>query len=241
MKTEISISIILAALVMTNVGFASPLTDYTNGRTAIEVGFQNQKISEQYKDYDYDDSYAMPDAHGKGSFNLGITYGLGNRLALQYQYNAPQSKDTNLLDSNGNALTTFHTKLKHTEYNLLYQLNKNVSVYTGIVKVRVSETASPNIDDDYSGGDTSTNTKSIWQNGLVYSTPIMDRTTGYAMVAYGKDLSTYKVGLSYEIAKNVEFDTYYGYNHYKAMQWSGYNAQSDFTAKGMGFGLTVKY
>jgi hypothetical protein len=234
MKQKISITL-LAALVVANVGFASPLTDYSQNKVAIEIGFQSPQISENYHDAD-GTSAAMPDADGKSTANLGITAGLGNRFAIQYKNFSPKSKTTNYLD-----ITTFNTKVKVNEYNLLYQLNHNVAAFTGIAQVKATQTTSGNA--DIEGGSIGTQKKNSWQIGLVGSIPLAEKTTAYATAGFGSKLTAYKLGVSYAVASNLELDAFYGYNKYKDLAWEGEysNNHSDFTVKGAGYGITYKF
>ena len=172
----------------------------------------------------------------EGSLNtsFGITAGLGHKLAIEYKDFSPRSKETNYAD-----ITTFNTKLTIKEYNVLYKLNKNISVFTGVAQVKGTQAISGNADTD--GGSASTQNKNIWQLGLVGTAPIAEKTTAFAATAVGSNLIAYKLGVSYEIVRNVGMDVYYSYNQYKNLQWESDNGQSDFTAKGLGYGITYRF
>lgn len=99
-----------ALLLISGVCAASPLTDYSQGKAAIDITFNpNQDLKFGSEAFD-----------GKAS-NLdgNMTIGLGNRFAVQYRQ----------LDSEAAS-----GKLNVQEFNVLYKVNKHVSAYTGFSK-----------------------------------------------------------------------------------------------------------
>lgn len=229
MKNKITISL-LCTLFVAHAGVASPLTDYSEGKIAVEVGIQSPTISENY----HDSVIAIPDANRRSTTSFGITTGLGNKLAIQYKSFSPKSKDTNYAN-----ITTFNTKLDSKEYNVLYKLNKNVSIFTGMTQVKGTQEINGNADTD--GGSASTQRKNIWQIGCMSMVPVAEKTTAFASTAIGSNLIAYKLGIGYEMSKNLDFDVYYNYNQYKNLHWEFDNGQSDFTIKGVGYGITYKF
>ena len=126
---------------------------------------------------------------------------------------------------------------------MLYKLNKNVSVYTGLVRVKAQEDAnvsytdgSPSETESYS-----TKTKNKIQFGLVGSTKLAEKTTAYAQVGVASNLTNWKVGVSQEIAPNVEFNVDYRRLKAKKLEFKGEGEQFDATSKGVGFGVTYKF
>ncbi|MBP2660131.1 MAG: hypothetical protein H6Q69_3163 [Firmicutes bacterium] len=211
-----------ALSVVTSVGFASPLTDYSAGKTAIDLNFRNSDIN-------VTGGGVSPDYDKKYNLDWGITTGLGNKFAIQYNgYNA-KSKDTTFISS------IESTKVKTQEFNVLYQLNKNVSVYAGSIKVKGSVTDVGN-STTYTADD-----KSKIQFGLVGSTKIAEKTTAYASLAVASDITNWKIGVSQEIAPNLEFNLDYRNMKVKDVEFVSGGNSYDVKSKGLGYGVTYKF
>jgi predicted porin len=98
------------------MGFASPLTDFSKGKTALDVNWKpNLKLdnAEFKKDTNYE---------------AGIMTGLGNKLALQYRQTRYDCD---------NELTRY--RVKNQELNLIYQLSKNVDIFAGYSKTKTTD------------------------------------------------------------------------------------------------------
>ncbi|BBB92077.1 MAG TPA: outer membrane beta-barrel protein [Methylomusa anaerophila] len=229
MKIKVGVAV-LGAMVMANVALASPLTDYSTGKTALDVSFESPKIT------DDNDTYGSTGSvNGKSIVGFGITTGLGNKFALQYKQSSPRTKDvtTDVLNLGGGITSiNSHETVDVNEYNLLYQINTNISVLAGVSQVKGK------LQGDLSDN---TNTRGLFQVGFVGSAPVADKTTAYTTAAFGNDLTTWKLGLSYQVDKNWEMDVYYGYNKYRNLQWQTDSSQSDFTIKGVGYGISYKF
>jgi hypothetical protein len=208
-KSALIAAAALATMICGGVS-AAPLTDYSEGKTAIDLTSRSSDINDNGSSLDK-----------KSNLDWGITTGLGNKFAIQYNgYNA-KSKDSSYIDG---------LELKTQEFNVLYQIDKNLSAYTGIVKSKA----------DWSYGDTS-NEKSNMQFGLIGSTKIADKTTAYASVAVASDFTNWKVGVSQEIAPNVDFNVDYRRMEVKNLTGDTYNGSDDITTKGLGYGVTYKF
>lgn len=231
---KISLSL-FTALAFTTTGFASPLTDYSSGKMSIDISLQSSSISESYHDTD-GSTLSNPKANGKNIASFGITAGLGNHLAIEYKNSSPKTKNTDYF-----GLTEFNTKLQTNELNVHYQVNQFTSFFTGLTQVKAKQWFAGTTWIDSSTSNT--DRKNIWQIGVSTSAPISSSSNVFAAAAVGKDLTAYKIGISYLLDKNWEFNTYYGYNKYKGLKWDdGYsNDRSDFTAAGMGYGVTYKF
>lgn len=104
----------VALLFVSGVCAASPLTDYSQGKAAIDITFNpNQDLKVGSESYDGKSSNL------DGSFTIGV----GNRFAVQYRQ----------LDSEA-----VSNKLNVQEFNVLYKVNKHVSAYTGFAKTYYS-------------------------------------------------------------------------------------------------------
>ncbi|HEY3424741.1 MAG TPA: hypothetical protein VGL27_08105, partial [Negativicutes bacterium] len=214
----------LAALsLVTSVGFASPLNDFSQGKVAVDISARPSN------DFKISDSTGSATYDGKTSWEYGLTVGLGNNLAFQYKNYNPKSKDYYGISG----------KLDTQEFNVLYKLDENFTVFTGVNQAKSK----------YGGsglGEYTGDTKTNWQFGVTGQTAFGDKTTGYATIAAGQDSSAYKIGVAYAIDKNLDFDLFYGQNKYDKVKYnniiaSGYGSSADYTVKGVGYGLTYKF
>lgn len=223
MKKTASLTIATAMILAASVGFAAPLTDYSAGKTAIDLTFRNSDVNDKGPGYDvsFDKS---------NNLDWGITTGLGNHFALQYNgYNA-NTKDTSIAQFG----IIGKGELKTQEFNVVYQLDEHVSAYTGMVKSKWD------ISDNVSGS-SSTDSKSKLQFGLVGSTKIADKTTAYASFAMASDFTNWKIGLAQEIAPNLDLNVDYRRLQVKNLTGNDFTDKVDITAKGLGFGVTYKF
>jgi hypothetical protein len=226
MKKKV-LSTLAALSLVTSVGFASPLNDFSQGKVAVDISARPSN------DFKISDSTGSETYDGKTSWEYGLTVGLGNNLAFQYKNYNPKSKDYNVSGFIGNG------KLDTQEFNILYKLDKNFTVFTGMNQAKSKYSVSGL--GEYTG-----DTKTNWQVGVTGQTAFGDKTTGYATIAAGQDSSTYKIGVSYAIDKNLDFDLFYGQNKYNKVKYNStiasvYGSNADYTVKGIGYGVTYKF
>lgn len=215
MKKPLLITICLLAFFTCSVS-ASPLTNYSAGNFSIDVNYSKPTMSNDEHPNTYD-------CNGKGKWDYAATVGIGNKFAIQYSRANPTADE----NSFGNKL-----KLTIKEYNLLYQLNPNVSVYAGIVSGSAEWY-----------GNLESAAKNRWQIGVQYYKPVADKLIGFASAAAGKDVQKYNIGLGYEFAPNLEMNV--GYQYSKIKNFTGYYTDptyvEDWTYKGMKYGVTYKF
>jgi len=204
--------------VFSSMAFASPLTDYSTGKTSIDLNWRpNLSVVDSYTG----DGIGTEYQKGKsGTVDWGITTGLGNKFAVQYSQYNPVGKDS----YGGYGMNT-------KELNVLYKLNKNVSAFAGYHRA------------SFVGGDYTKNNNTL-QVGLTGYDEIADKTTLYGTLGVGNKLLNWEVGVSYEVAQNTEFN--FGYRYKKVRNlFEGYNGGSIYsdnvTAKGFGYGVTYKF
>lgn len=77
MKKTVILALASVVVVTASVGFAAPLTDYSAGKTSIDVTWRSSDI-------DADNSEEVAAMEKKRSLEWGVTTGLGNNFALQY-------------------------------------------------------------------------------------------------------------------------------------------------------------
>ncbi|SFM28439.1 hypothetical protein [Pelosinus propionicus] len=239
MKKTAILAIAAATMLTTSIGFAAPLTDYSAGKTSIDLTWRNSDVKTNSTGSDgvWETSFGK-----KYNLDWGITTGLGNNFAIQYNgYNA-KTKDT-LAWSDSDETGISHITLKTQELNVLYKLNKNVSAYTGLVRLKADESAnvsftdgSPSATESYSS-----KTKNKIQFGLIGSTKLAEKTTAYAQVGVASSFTNWKIGLSQEISPNLEFNVDYRGLKAKKIEYESEGERFDVTAKGVGFGVSYKF
>lgn len=239
MKKKVLLTL-AAAMAVTSVTFASPLTNYDKGSTTLDI---NTSISPKIElsvngMSESDDS--------KERLGAGISYGLGNKFALQYKYLDNKTKEYLVDEYIGFDYenTTLNAKLTGHEINVLYQINPNVSAYVGMTrstaKVTVTENYGPNpgnITDSESASESQS--KNGYQVGLVGQTKLADKLTGWASVSAGNRVNAYEIGLGYDVAKNTELNLFYREVKYKDFDFD--DTKLDVTTKGLGAGVTFKF
>jgi len=225
MKKTAILTMVVATMLTTSVGFAAPLSDYSAGKTSVDLTWRQSSI-------DANSQFSNDALSKKGNIEFGITTGLGNNFALQYTNANSKSKDTNLPDGAGSTYRE-NGSLKMQEFNVLYNLDKNVSVYTGIVSLK------GNVDAE--GGAPSSSSKSKLQFGVMGSTKLGDKTTAYAQVGVASSFTNWKVGISQEVAPNLELNIDYRRTQAKKMSFDNGLGDVDMTAKGIGVGVSYKF
>ena len=230
MKKTILVTLCLVVL-LTSVAVASPLMDYSVGKAAIDLNYSRAKLDNSGAMvggfYKWDNSY-----DGKGKWDFAGTIGLGKGFAFQYAQSSPQSKT--YYDFIGDYDVNY--KLCMTEFTVFYQLNPNISAYTGLVKAKGTWNYSTT-------GELSTDTKNIWQFGVQGYKKFDSKLTGFASAGVGRGFSAYKIGLGYEVVPNLEINAWYDYKKVKDMatQDSFISYSEDATVKGMKYGITYKF
>lgn len=237
-KTAIVV-MLMGIMSTANVVFAAPLADYSAGKTAIDLSWRSSDV----KTSGTDDAGSWETSFGK-KYNLdwGITTGIGNNFAVQYNgYNAKSKDAVSWSDANETGIS--HLKLKTQEFNVLYKLNKNVSVYTGLVRLKGQENAnitytdgSPSESESYT-----TNSKNKIQFGIIGSTKLAEKTTAYAQVGVASNFTNWKIGVSQELTPNFEFNVDYRGLKAKKLEFVSEGEQFEATSKGFGFGVTCKF
>ncbi len=219
---------IFASLILfAGVATASPLTDYSAGKVSIDLDWRNTELQGNYNG-----NYAI-DFDKKYSVDGGITIGLGNNFAVQYNVFNPTPKTTAVPDFFGDPFTG---KLSSQQYNLMYRFNPEFAVYTGIMQANASFK-----DLDWSLIFADTHTRNIWQFGLVATTKLGSKTTGYGIVGVGRDLTNWVAGISFEVMPNTELNISYRELKINRFVTTGLGARLDSEASGFGVGVTHKF
>lgn len=228
-------------VISTSVVFASPLMDYSKGKVAIDVTVRPELDMEGTLKHEYAGTIGSSTVDGKkGNFDFGLTVGLGNQFAIQYKQFNPATKNywiaQDLFNDSSNIDATVSGKVNSDEFNLLYKLDKNFAVFTGLNRATASLKAI--------GLNFESKENSSWQVGLIGVTPIADKTKFFGIVSGGSDVVNWEVGLSYEFVKDAEFNVSYRRAKFKNLDLPVYvNGQPsvDVEAKGIGYGFSFKF
>lgn len=207
--------VVLVLFTLTGVAAAAPLTDYSAGKVSLDVSLRPGSSF----------SLGALTADSDGTPNeWGITVGLGSKLAVQYRQFNLETKWGNLY--NGSRLYPASQHFKET--NLLYQLNKNVSVYAGALQHSYHAYTS-NWD---APAETSL------QLGLVGVTKLGKNFSAYGNVALGTDKAfKYEVGLSYAVTSALDLNVFYIDQRIRIIDIVSRNNR----VKGLGYGLTFRF
>lgn len=273
--------IVLATLIacaMSSVAMASPLTDYSKGNAALDITYRNTstyKVDEQVGEYKLSD-ISLPghgqlgSLNGKSNVEWGFTYGIGNNWALQYRQATPKGVlnhppiEYNLsgensiqiesieIDGTGTVRFDLEAKTRVEEYNVLYKMDKNFSLFTGIVRATPSMRADVGVtyNGDSGGGNLTLqgHDKNIWHFGVIATAPVAKKLTAYGIASFGSDYRNWEAGLGYQIDKNLEFNVNYRDMKVSNMTTAGISVnetsldlKTDSTVKGWGFGITYKF
>jgi len=221
MKKKI-LMIVAVVVMMASVASASPLTDYSHGKVAVDLTWRNSEVAMNQVE--------IPNFDKKYNVDLGFTAGLGNNWAIQYRQFDAKSKDYAVDDG------SINLQLETQEVNVLYKVDKNVAAYAGIMETRGI------VNESFSGEGNMgvfTNKASKWQVGLVGTAKLAEKTTAYASIGTGKDLTTWQFGIGQEIGPNLEFNV--DYRSIKAKNFELAGRTVDLRAKGLGCGVTYKF
>lgn len=225
------VAIVWSALIV-NSGFAGPLTDYSPGKTALDISWMpNQDMKNLSTEITFGLSGEMPEHNGeRGNYAWGLTTGLDGKWAVQYRRFNPESRRIGPIHE--------YYGMNTREVNVLYEVDKNLSLFAGWHQAEYTYGADFNFD-------TKAENKNVLQAGLTGTMQIAPKTQLYGTVGAGKDLVNYETGVSHTLAKNLEFNLFYRYKKVQAMKHTFFGGifsfNNDVTAKGWGYGLTCKF
>jgi len=210
---------VAALLMVSSVGFASPLTDYSQGKVAIDLSVRSSNdVTDNGTSYDGKDT----------NFNYGVTVGLGNKFAFQYKQDNADAKD-----KYWGAGYSDHSEVASNQYNVLYQINPNVSAFVGLTNTKPTY--------KYTGNSHDGKNTTGYQVGVIGTVPIGDKATAYASLGYGDQIEDYEFGLGYAIAQNLELNVGYKDTKFKKLNWNVGGSDFTYKAHGLTYGVTYKF
>lgn len=203
--SKLAITSALAASVC-GAAFAAPQTTFDKGEVQLDAGWYAPKA-----EVNVNDNTLSNDT--KDNFTGGITYGLSDRLGLQYNYTGLKT-DANTERGN----TTGNSQ----EANLIYSLNKNIAMYGGYNRIDT-------------GSDTINN---VAQAGIIAKAPITDRLSLYGKAGVGtKKTTTWEAGLGYNVTKDLDVNAGYKYLNTQ----NGDSDDHNVSYKGWTAGLSYRF
>jgi opacity protein-like surface antigen len=223
MNNKMIIALAAYATLFTSIASAAPLTDYSEGKTSIDLTLRNADTSG-------DSALGKMTFDNKNNLDWQVTSGLGNNLAIQYR-----QFDTNSKARNNSTQNRLNTK----EFNVLYKVNKNIAVYTGIMQIKDTYDIAPSTS-------LSSENSNRWQCGLIGTTKLANKLTGYAAIAAGENLENYELGVAYKIATHLDFNLSYRQINANKVALKGFNrpgadSNVDYTVKGLGCGISYTF
>ena len=152
-------------------------------------------------------------------------------MAVQYKNAYAKSADTLMTQWYG---YTINASTWNQQYNLLYSLNQNCTLYTGLYDIRGRMDY---VDASYV---IRTDTKKIWQFGVIGQTKLADKVTLFGSIGVGKDLTDYSVGVAYKFAPQTEFNLLWHDTKVTSLRSQG-GVDMSLKNKGLGYGITYKF
>ena len=219
-KLIITLSLILS-LFVASTAMASPLTNYKPGSFAVGLDMQYSKLKG-------DASNGSTSFDRNWNFSYDAEVGIAPKFALQINGMNPKSDSTG-----GN-----HAKLKlqnfeiKGKYKLFDNFNTFVSAYAGLAKNKLKYNEA-----NYSFSSSSKTSPVIGLTGVVKLKPTDLKL--YVDVGIGTKTTSWDIGVSYSILRNVELD--FGYKWYEARDLKTPIGKIDTTNKGLYIGATVKF
>ena len=175
----------LALLLLGSTAFASPV-EFDKGSVELEVGATlNAKSSGAGR---------IPniETDGESGYKIVLTHGLSDKFALQLKHGKFTS-----VDSSYGPLTT-HVESVPTDFNLLYKLNKSVTLLAGYEHTDITY-----------GNYVGDAGKSALHLGFTAQQPISERATLFTTQVFGKDVALHEYGISYKASKVTTLNVSY--------------------------------
>lgn len=201
MKKTIAMMLALAAVSAT--AFASPQTTFRPGEFEINAGMWDSAArTAGYK------------SDGEWNFLGGVSYGITDKWAAQYQYTG---------------LHTDHTNGHMNELNAVYSLHPQVAAFAGWNRIAMKDYPSGMLDHGKA-------TNNIFQLGVVARQPVTDVVDVYAKGALGtEETSMWEAGVNMAVDSNVDLTAGYRYMNTRG------NSDRNVSYKGFLAGVSYRF
>ena len=204
---KILLGAVTLSLLATSAAYAAPMTSMDKGTGKVDAAFS---MGSSLKGEGDGESI---DFGGNNRYRLGVTYGLGDKIGIDYKY-AAHAGDIG-------------SSLKSHQLNLMYQFNPNVAAFAGYVHNRVEA--------DAKTGGTVSDTENGYQVGVLGRIAIAKRTSAWASVGVGNKITAYEIGVGYDLTKNFDVNLFYNDTKYKGMDGA------DFKTHNVNLGVTYHF
>lgn len=173
------LAVLAAAAALTGSVYASPLTQWKDGETEINLTM-----------WDSETETSRYSSDGEWNFGGGITYGITDKWAAQYQYTG---------------ISTDHTNGTIHEINGLYSFHPQVAGFVGLQHISLSDF--PN-----RAFGSSDQTNNVLQAGVIARQPLTDGLDLYAKGGIGTEsTSMWEAGVDLALDKNLDLNAGYRY------------------------------
>jgi hypothetical protein len=183
------LTITAGLFIAANTVSASPTAEFEKGAVSVELGSTlGSKVNGRGK--------VSADVVGEFGFKATATAGLNDHLAIQLKHGMFKSEESTI-PTVLRPLTTY-AKAQPSDLNLLYKVNPNLTFITGYEHTKISY-----------GAHVYDASKSALHFGLTGTHKLNDRSTLFATLLGGKDVSLKEVGVSYKMSKSTTFNVSY--------------------------------
>ena len=179
---KILLGAVALSLLATSAAYAAPMTSMDKGTGKVDAAFS---MGSSLKGEGDGESI---DFGGNNRYRLGATYGLGDKLGIDYKY-AAHAGD-------------YGSSLQSHQLNLMYQFNPNVAAFVGYVHNRAKVLGA-------------SNTQNGYQVGVLGRMEIAKRTSAWASIGLGNKITAYEIGVGYDLTKNFDVNLFYNDTKYK--------------------------
>jgi len=179
---KIILGAVALSMLATSAAYAAPMTSMDKGTGKIDAAFTMGSSLEGEGDGE------NIDFDGNNRYRLGATYGLGDKIGIDYKY-AAHAGD-------------YDSSVQSHQLNLMYQFNPNVAAFVGYVRNRA---------ESFGASDT----QNGYQVGVLGRMEIAKRTSAWASIGVGNKITAYEIGVGYDLTKNFDVNLFYNDTKYK--------------------------
>ena len=278
MKNKLTL-LCLAMMTASVPAYASPAVSFEKGMVQLDISGWNtegnySKLDQYQKELptlraviDSEHSYTNSTKFNNDSWNLsgGVTYGLSDKWALQYQYAKMSAESSLPYDHSyflqGNLSGKEQLNGYSHELNVLYSINNYAAVYGGIKRIHTS-LKFKDISSDYNytpdlSGAYLGQTNNIIHMGLTGRYPLSEKSNIYGKIGFGaQDTTEAELGMSSQVSSDLDINV--GYRYLKTQGNNGAvifsdddysqniisparNAGRDVTFRGFTLGLSYRF
>lgn len=255
----------IALLIFTTaVAYAAPTLDFAQGKATADITF---RFSPDYTATGWIEGNSgnlSQDFNGDTHIEWGMIVGIDRNWAFQYRQANPKAKwgipfnsetptaapsyseqvvAAPIYTPGYPSSVTIESKFRQEEYNVLYKLDKNFALFTGLVRATPSLGVNATINGYPVNIAAQGEDKNIWHFGVLGMAPFADKFNAYGVASFGSDYRNWEVGIAYDVAKNVKLDVNYRDMKVDNMTLAtiGSAVKSDSQYKGWGMGITYSF